>query len=453
MIGREETKSLLENTLSFSSADATEAVLWRKNAELTRFANNGIHQNVAEDNGYVIVRAVLGQRVGVAATNDLTETGLETVVDQALTAAKFTPENEAFPGLPEPQDVPEVDAFDEETADASPMDRAKPIRAICEKAKDEGCVSSGAFRTAVHEFGVANTLGLFAYHPATEADMTVVAMTDTSSGYAAHASWKVDDLDVVASGDRAIAAALCGCDPQPIDPGVYPVVLSPYATDDLLQMLTLAAGANFVQEGRSWMTGRRGERLMSPLVSIWDDGLDPDAWPFPFDFEGVPRQRVGIVRDGVVGDAVYDRARAAEEGKRSTGHALPATNPFNPWLNAARYGPVPLHPMMESGERSTEELIAEIDRGIYVSRFWYTRFVHPREAVVTGMTRDGTFLIEDGQIVGPVRGLRFTQSYVKALAEVEEVGGETCRVLGGLRMRRAPALRIGAFEFTGTTEF
>jgi len=454
MIGWQETRSLLEKTLGFSSADETEATLLGRDEGLTRYANNVIHQHVAETNRYLIVRAVVGRSVGVAVTNDLTDEGLEHVVEQATRIANQRPEQPDFPGLPAPVPVPEVEAFDETTAAYSPLDRAGPVVELCGLAQAQSCIASGAFRTGVREYGVANSRGVLVYHPVTIADLTTVVMTADSSGFATDASWQVDQMDVVALGREAIDKARRSRDPQSLEPGVYPVVLEPYATHDLLATLSLAAGATFVQEGRSWMSGRQGESLMSPQVSIWDDGLDPRGWPLPFDCEGIPRRRVDVVRQGVVSDVVYDRERALEdEAAESTGHALPAANPFNPWLNAARFGPIPLHVFMATGESSLEEMVAEIDRGLYVTRFWYTRTVHPREAVVTGMTRDGTFLIEDGELAGPVRNLRFTQSYTEALAGVKAVGRELRRVWNDPGIISAPALRLDAFDFTGATEF
>jgi len=453
MIGHSQTKQLLDRVLSFSSADETEVVLLGLEAQLTRFANNTIHQHVAETNRYLVVRAALGRRVGVAATNNLTDAGLERAVETAIAAARLRPEDPDFPGLPVPASVPETVSFDEATAGYSPVDRAQLVRTVCQRAEEKGCVASGAFRTGVHEWAVANSHGLFAYHPATEADLTTVVMTEDSSGFSADASWKVAEVDVVALGEEAIDKALRSRNPQPLEPGLYPVVLEPYATRDLLGTLAITAGANFVQEGRSWMNGRQGKRLVSPLISIWDDGLDPAGWPQPFDFEGVPRQRVDIVREGVVGDILYDRARAAKEGKASSGHALPADNPFNPWLNAARLGPIPLHIFMGTGNSTLEEMIAGTERGLYVTRFWYTRTVHPRDAVVTGMTRDGTFLIERGELTTPVRNLRFTQSYVEALAGAEAVGREARCTWSDPGIHRAPALKLAAFNFTGATEF
>lgn len=452
MIGQTQTEALLKRVLALSAADETEAVLLGVDEQLTRFANNAIHQHVAEANRYVIVRVALGKHVGVGVTNDLSDAGLERAVENAVAAAKALPENPDFPGLPEPAEIPSVTAFDEATAACTPAERARAVSEVCRRAEEAGCTAAGAWRTGCHEWAVANSHGLFAYHPVTVADLTVVVMTDDGSGYAADAAWKVAEIDVAARGDEAIQKALQSRNPQTLEPGVYPVVLEPYAVHDMVGTLAVAAGATFVQEGHSWLSGRQGQQLMSPLISIWDDGLDPAGWPLPFDCEGVPRRRVDIVRAGVAGDALYDRARAAREGKDSTGHALPAANPFDPWLSAAHYGPMPLHTFMGTGESTIEEMVAGTERGVYVTRFWYTRTVHPREAVITGMTRDGTFLIEHGELVAPVRNLRFTQSYVEALAGVEAVGREVRRTWNEPGMCSAPALKLSAFHFTGRTE-
>lgn len=359
MLGRARTEDLLKQVLSTSPVDETEAILLGLDEQLTRFANNAIHQHVAEMNRYVVVRAVIDRRSGVAATNDLTQTGLQRVLESACRAATVNPIDPDFPGLPEQADIAQVEAFDRSTATCSPAERARPISVICRKATALDCVASGAFRTSVHEFAVANDHGLFAYHPATSADLTVVVMTEDSSGYAADASWRVRDIDVVVRGEEAIRKAVDARHPQTIDAGIYPVVLEPYAAHDILATLCRAAGADPVQEGRSWISGRQGDELMSPLISIWDDGLDPAGWPLPFDFEGTPRRRVDIVRRGVVEGAVYDRERTTEEeGQGSTGHALPPANPFNPWLNNSRLGPIPLQRFMAPGETSIEEMIA-----------------------------------------------------------------------------------------------
>lgn len=455
MIGEDGIRRIAQRVFSASDADETEVVFMGLGEQLTRFANNIIHQNVAETNTTVVVRAAVGKSIGVATTNDLTEEGLERVAELAAAACRVDPPpvDPDYPGLPDPQAVEPVAVFDERTAAYAPAQRAEDVGQVCQRAGEAKVNASGAFRTAVHEFAVANDRGLFAYHPSTIADLTTVVMTEDSAGYAAGASWRVEEVDVVELGQEAIDRAVRGRDPQPLEPGVYPVVLESYAVSDIVSFLTHMAGAMSVSEGRSWMTGRQGEQLMSPEISIWDDGRDPTGWPLPFDFEGVPRRRVEIVERGCVGNAVYDRRWAEKAGETGTGHALPAANPFSPWLTSGSSGPLPLHPAMAGGEHTVEEMIASTDRGLYVTRFHYTRVVHPREAIITGMTRDGTFLIENGEIVGPVRNLRFTQSYVDALAQVEMVGREVRRQRPGFAVVRAPALKLSAFAFTGATTF
>ena len=453
MIEASAVQQIAQRVFSASEADETEVVFFGLEERLTRFANNVIHQNVAETDATAVIRAAVGQRVGVAQTNDLSAAGLERAVAAAVAGARLQPEDPDYPGMPGPGSVDSVAAFDERTAAYSPIDRARDVGVVCRWAEEADANASGAFRTAVHTFAVANSHDLFVHHLTTIADLTTVVMTGDSAGYASGASWRVDEVDVPALGRAAIDRAIRGRNPQSIEPGVYPVVLEPYAVADIVSFLTHLAGGMMVAEGRSWMTGREGEHLMSPQVTIRDDGRDPAGWPLPFSFEGTPRRPVDIVKEGTVGSPVTDRRWAAQAGAADTGHALPPTNPFSPWLNASTYGPLPLHAMMEGGEATVEEMIAATDRGLYVTRFHYTRVVHPREAVITGMTRDGLFLIENGEVTTPLKNLRFTQSYVEALNGVEMVGREVHTERGGLFAVRAPALKLSGFHFTGATTF
>jgi predicted Zn-dependent protease len=202
-----------------------------------------------------------------------------------------------------------------------------------------------------------------------------------------------------------------------------------------------------LQEGRSFMAGKIGQPIVDPRVSIWDDGLSPDGVPLPFDFEGVPKQRVDLVQNGVARGVVYDSYTAGkEEGKASTGHALPAPNTF---------GPMPLNLFFGRGDATLDEMIRSTERGIYVTRFHYTRPVDPMRVVITGMTRDGTFLIENGEIAYPVKNLRFTQSYLEALNHLDSIGRDTRLLtgMGGIACDRMPALKAHQFRFTGATEF
>jgi predicted Zn-dependent protease len=209
---------------------------------------------------------------------------------------------------------------------------------------------------------------------------------------------------------------------------------------DMLGYLGFSALA--VQEGRSFV--EPGRKIGSELLSIVDDGSDANGLPMSFDYEGVPKQRVPLVEAGVCRDVVYDSQTAARDGRASTGHGLPAPNPW---------GPFPLNAVMAAGTTPRDELTGGLDRGLLVTRFHYTNVVHPKLAMITGMTRDGTFLVEGGKLVGPVRNLRFTQSYLDAIAGVSAVSSSRKAIKGFLGAAVVPALRIDAWTFTGVTEF
>jgi predicted Zn-dependent protease len=448
MLGQTGIKTITDAILARSTADQTEVVVLAGDSALTRFANSTIHQNVAEVDTEVRIRVVLGKRIGVATTNNLDDKALAQTLENALSLARLQRENPDFKSLPEPQSVPPVTAFSEATAGCSPEQRARGVGAICLKAREAGVSASGALSTTALEVVVANSLGVFAYYPTTYADISTVIMSDTGAGYASALALDVNDLDLEATGREALDKCQRSQNPRSLDPGNYAVILEPYAVQDFVQMMAYTGfGALAVQEGRSFMVGKIGQQIVDPRVSIWDDGQSPDGIPWPFDFEGVPKQRVDLIQDGVARGVVYDSYRAGkEEGKVSTGHALPAPNAM---------GPFPLNTFFAPGEATLEEMIENTERGIYVTRFHYTRPVEPTKVVITGMTRDGTFLIENGEIAYPVKNLRFTQSYLEALNHVDAIGKHPKLLSGFANLRRdsVPALKLNKFTFTGATEF
>jgi predicted Zn-dependent protease len=446
MIEEKEARKLSNSVLQRCKGNSAELTLMVFEASLTRFANNIIHQNVAERDAEVTLRYFIGKQIGTASTNRLDPAGLDELVERAKSNAKTSPEDPNYPGLPEPEPYHRVDAWDQPTADSSPEKRARAVGVVCQMAVEKGLNASGALSTGSGDLVVANSQGVFTYHRATNADFQTVVMGDDSSGRAQESAWKVDDLAVESLGKDAIETAIRGRNPIKIDPGEYTVVLEHYATDDIVSSLNFTGmGAQALQEGRSWMNDRIGQQLMSPMVSIWDDGLDVRGNPLPFDFEGVPKQRVEIVKRGVVMGPVYDRYSGAKMGKPSTGHATP--------INFRAFGPLALNLFMAPGEASVEDMIASTKKGLYINRFHYTRVVHPRECVMTGMTRDGVFLIEDGQVTFPVKNLRYTMAYVKALANVEAVGKAAHLLVGefGGICTCVPALKINGWNFTGST--
>jgi PmbA protein len=449
MLGQSQAKQITDRVLALSKTGQTEVMLLVADSALTRFANNIIHQNVAETDTGVAVRVALGQRVGMASTNDVTDIGLAKAVERAAELARLQPENPDFPGFSGPQPFAPVSGFDEAAASVAPEARAKAVGEICRQSSEAGALAAGAFSTEVREITIANSHGVFCYHPLTMCDLHAGVMAPDGggggSGYGQISSWRLSEIQAGPVGHEAVQKALRARNPQPVEPGVFTVVLEPYAALDLLDMLNyVGMGARAVQEGHSWMNDRLGKPVMSPAVTIVDDGHDELGFPLPFDFEGVPKQKVVLVENGVPRGPVYDLTTARKEGKRSTGHALPPPDTM---------GPFALNLVMSPGKATVEDMIRSTERGLYITRFWYTRVVHPRDCVITGMTRDGVFLIEHGELTRPVKNLRFTQGYVPALANVEMIGGEARTLSGGnLGASRVPALKLTEFNFTGATQ-
>jgi predicted Zn-dependent protease len=439
--------SLAERALAYADqagATEAEALVAADDARLTRFANSEIHQNVAESDAEINLRFVVGRRVGVASSNRVDDEGLRRLAETAGAIARNSAELEDWGGLPEPTPIQEIPAsFAEATASATPELRAAGVRAVIAAADDVGVISYGSFSTSTEVVAVANSKGIRASQRRTTSQLLTVAMApDGGSGYAESAAVDVSSIDAAAIGREAADKARSTANPVSVDPGDWPVVLEEYAVVDLLSMLGyMGFSALAVQEERSF--AEPGRRVGSELVTIVDDGMDPATLPMAFDYEGVAKQRVSLIEQGVCRDVVYDAQTAARAGRSSTGHGLPAPNP---------YGPFPLNMAMAGGSQSRDELIAGLERGLLVTRFHYTNPVHPKLAIVTGMTRDGTFLVEDGRIVGPVRNLRFTQSYLEALAGTSAVSKERRTLRGDFGGVVVPAIRVDSWTFTGATE-
>jgi PmbA protein len=429
---------------SAAGASQAEVVFSEGDSALTRFANSEIHQNVTERDTQISLRFVDGRRVGCAATNRLDDDALHRLAERAATIARLQPEQDDALELPDAEPVHLVArASSAATREASPESRAAGAREVIAAADAAGVLAYGSFTTSAERVGVVNSKGVDVVEERTRASLITVAMgSDGEAGYASSVAVDVSAIDAARVGREAAERARGSRGAVAIDPGDYPVVLEPYAVADLLEMLGYVGfSALAVQEERSFH--EPGRVVGSDLVTIIDDAGDPSGVPASFDYEGVPKERVALIERGVCREVVYDAQTASRAGRRSTGHGLPAPN---------AYGPFPLNMLMASGDASHEDLIRGLDRGLVVTRFHYTNPVHPKLAIVTGMTRDGLFLVERGEIVGPVKNLRFTQSYLAALAGVEAVGRDRHCVSGEFTPVVVPAVRIAAFTFTGATE-
>jgi PmbA protein len=339
--------------------------------------------------------------------------------------------------------APIATAYSATTAEASPEFRAEAARAVNDAADSAGVIADGSFATGSESTAIANSHGIRVAGTRSTSQLITVSMgPDGGSGYAETAAVDAATIDAAALGREASAKARTTANAVSIEPGDYPVVLEEYAVVDLLDMLGyLGFSALAVQEERSFF--EPGKRIGSELVTVTDDGRDAAGLPMWFDYEGVAKQRVELIDRGICTRVVYDAQTAARDGVTSTGHGLPAPNP---------YGPFPLNMVMAPGSSSRDDLIGGLDRGLLVTRFHYTNPVHPKLAIVTGMTRDGTFLVEGGRIMGPVKNLRYTQSYLDALAGTVAVAADRRTLRGFLGGVVVPAVRIDGWTFTGGTE-
>ncbi len=427
-----------------AGASEAEVLVMAEDAALTRFANSQIHQNVAETNVVVNLRFVVGKRVGVASSGRTDDEGLRRLAANAAAIAGVVEELEDWSGLPGPSTAHAVAAgYSANTAASSPESRAEGVRQVIAAADAAGVTAYGSFSAGTETVAVANSAGARQAGTRTVSQLLTVSMgPNGGTGYAESVSVDATSIDAAAIGREAAEKARATANAVAIDAGDYPVVLEEYAVTDILDMLGyLGFSALAVQEERSFF--EPGRRIGSDLVTIVDDGQDPAGLPMWFDYEGVAKQQVSLIDAGRCQHVVYDAQTAGRDGVTSTGHGLPAPNP---------YGPFPLNMVMTAGTSSREELIGGLDRGLLVTRFHYTNPVHPKLAIVTGMTRDGTFLVEGGKIVGPVRNLRYTQSYLDALAGTVAVARERKTLRGFLGGVVVPAVRLEGWTFTGTTE-
>jgi PmbA protein len=445
---RDDVATLLDRVISQSEAPATEAVYFGQDAALTRFATNQIHQNVREHDASLQVRVIDEDRIGVASTNRLDEAGIADVVARATAIMERSAPNPRAAVLPEPDGGsydPEL-GFVAATAEATAETRADGARAVIAAGEAKGLQTAGSFATSTMTIAVANSKGIRALHRSTSAKLLTVMMdgfaSGAASGYAQAGSPDVREIDAEAVGREAAGKGDDMRGAEILDAGEYEVILEEYAVAGLLEYLDYIGFSGLAyEEGRSFM--ELGDRVMGESVSIWDDGHDPDGLPAPIDFEGVTRKRVDLVTDGVATAVVHDAATGARAGIGSTGHALPAPNLI---------GPMALNLFMAPGTTPRDELITGVKRGVWVTRFHYINPVHPKKAILTGMTKDGTFLIEDGRISRPLLNFRFTQSIPEAFSDVRAASATTKLVPGEFfGAARCPALHLGSFNFTGTT--
>lgn len=449
-LGRDALLGPLRSALRDAPADEVELWAHRRRAAITRFSHSSIHQNALSDETHVHARAVVGRAVGVASANGLDPESLRGLVADAASLARLQPPNEEWPGLAEPAEPLTAHAFDEPTARLDAGEQAAAIETIAREAVRRGLRVAGTHQLELHEDAVVNSRGVGVYAPSTLAYVRALAQSDAGSGYADDLAFRIGELDPLSVAIRAADKCERDRDRTQLDAGEYEAVFEEDAVAEILRVVSLTGlGGQTVREGRSFMSGRLGERVTGERFTLHDDALDPRQLGIPFDIEGTPKRRVALVEAGIARSPVYDRTSAKGAGTSSTGHAA----------DRSRY-PTGGHAgnlVMAGGTATRDDLIASVKRGILITRFHYTNMPDPKSATMTGTTRDGTFLIENGRITRALANVRYTMSSLELFAGIDLLGPQrlvrdwwSTNGMGSV-VCLAPAMKVSRAVITGSS--
>jgi len=442
MIEKERVFEILEVGITSSQADQTELVWMGEDFSFTQLAENVIRQNISRSDHTIMVRTVLGKRIGVAVTNRVDEESIKRVVGTATEIAGYQKEDPDFVSLPSSLPAREVKGFYQNTSEYSPMDRAKDVERAVKRCKAQKLAGTGAFQTETNVTAVLNSLGTRQFFEETKAHFSLtVTAGDTVSGWAQGYDRDVSKINIESITGRATLKAILSKNPIELPPGKYTVILEEAAVASLLLFLGfLGFGAKTFLQGRSFMARNMGEKITSDKITIVEDPFHSAMNAVPFDYEGVAKDRVSLIENGIAKGVVYNSYYANKAGVKSTGHALPPNNTF---------GPYPKNMVMSSGNSSLEDMLAKTEKGILITHFWYINYMNPMKTQVTGTTRDGTFLIEDGKIKSAVKNMRIGQSILEAFSNVEMMSKERrlCPQFGVVMY--VPAMKIKDFTFIG----
>ena len=473
MLTNDQAGDIFSRIQKFTTADGIEVLFSGGRFALTRFANNSIHQNVSEENQVVSVRTVFGGRTARASTNKFDDESLRHVVRSSESLAKVQhPDPDLLP-MPdaraagwalrpgsgqalEASTAPRPVRHFEDTAAITPALRAEGVKKIVGVAENNRLTTAGTLSSAESFEGIFNSRGLSNWHTQTLAEISITMLGEDSSGWQKANSPDVANLNPSLLAEVAAQKAMDSALPREIPPGNYTVVLEPSAVLDIVGFMFWDYSGTAILDQRSFLTGRIGTRLFGENITFWDDVTHPLQTGSPFDGEGVRRQKVALVENGFVKRVVYSRS-TAERMKRSeyanqagpvaaTGHGFPLPNEIGEMPLNIVFAPV-------TDPQTVEQMIASTERGILVTRLWYIREVEPFEKMLTGMTRDGTFLIENGRLCGGIRNFRFNESLIHMLSNVEAMSA-VVRACGEESFDMVvPAMKVRDFHFTEVTKF
>jgi len=443
MLSEARCQNIFDAIHKASPTGETEVFLEARRTALTRFANNIIHQNVAEEGIHVSVRAIVDGRMARASTNKMDPDSLRRAAKRAVESARWQPRDPELLPLPGPQRYEKVDRFCEETASLTPEARADAVAAVTARAEKSGLTAAGVFSQSDVAQALLNSTGLFAHHHETRAEFSVTCL-DGGSGWAKGNFVSAKSLETEALAERACQKAVASREPKELPPGQYTVILEPAAVLDLVGFLFYDFAGTAVLDKRSCFTDQVGKKVFGENISIWDDANHPLQAGAAWDGEGMPRSQVQLVDSGVLKNLVYSRQTARRMNVKETGHGFLLPN---------EWGEAPMNLVIAGGETSLEEMIQTTECGVLVTRLWYIREVDPYEKILTGMTRDGTFYVESGQVRHAIRNLRFNQSIKEMLNRVELLG-PAVRAAGEESFEMVvPAMRVASFRFSEVTKY
>ncbi len=447
MIGNENALDLLRNAIRPAMESQVELLMIARDAGCSRYANSVVHQNVHEEVVSVYVRTLDGGRVGLAKVSSMDRTAIGEGIRRARAAVAWGGEEEGFKAFPSPQPCETVSAFSAETFGYDHRRRVESLDAVFKEAGKRGLRVAGAFTTGVEEVAVVNTNGIEAYQATTVYDVTFTSIGEAASGFAGKTGTEIEDLNVRSLARRSMEKASEAGGTIVLPQGKYTVILEPKALAELLEWTSyIAFGARQYQDETSFMAGKIGKKIAGENITIYDDALEPVGFPRAFDYEGVPKRRCEIIREGKAVGVVYDTLHASREGRESTGHATPPDSDD---------GPIPMNLAMQGGEETIDEIISSTERAVLVTRFHYVNgLLEPEIALMTGMTRDGTYVVEDGVPTKRVREMRFTDSVLRILDNVTAVSRERESIRSWWTdegVYTVPYIRVDGVSFTGRT--
>lgn len=460
MLDQGRAQQIFDKVKKLSSAAEVEVLFSSTDSSLTRFANNTIHQNVSELNEIASVRVAFDGKTARATTNRFDDESLRRAVQAAESMAKVQetdPERLPLAKRGEGNgDAKPPSRWFDATGAITPADRAQAVSKIVAVAKKHGLVTAGIYSSSQHADAIMNSNGLSVFHRQTSAEVSITMLADDSSGWQKANSPDVAQVNPAALAEAAAKKALDSRNPRELTPGKYTVILEPAAVLDLTGFMFWDFAGLAVLDQRSFLNNRVGTRLFGENITVVDDVYDPLQSNAPFDGEGVARRRVTLVENGVIKSLVYSRGTAEKMRKSEhaakvgpvcvTGHGFPLPNEMGE-------APVNIVYVTQGGEQTTEQMVASTERGIFVTRLWYIREVDPYEKILTGMSRDGTFLIENGKIQCGIRNFRFNQSLIEMLNKVEAMS-HPVRASGEESFDMvAPAMKVRDFNFTEVTRF